>query len=158
MLWFRTSDRIARPRYAWLAVAFQLFTAIGAIPVGLNLIQQPDGSGMQMPADWIGRTPFGTYLLPGIVLFGMNGLGQLAAAALVALRHPLGPWLTAVFGVGLMIWIVVQVILMPFSPLQPILLAVGAVEGFVALFWLRRLGYFHDRHSWRGHQAARSRG
>ena len=44
-------------------------------------------------------------------------------------------------GVGLMVWIVVQVLLMPFHPLQPIMFAIGTVEGLVALLWIRRLGF-----------------
>jgi hypothetical protein len=152
MLSFRSSARIDRPGYAWIAVALQLITAVGAIPVGISLIQYPDGSGMQMPADWIRRTPFGTYLLPGIVLLAMNGFGQGAAALLIALRQPLAPWLTGFFGVGLIIWIAIQMLLMPFSVLQPILLAAGTVQGFVALFWLRRLGFVHGRRPWHVHQ------
>ena len=63
----------------------------------------------------------------------MNGVGQLVAAALIVVRHPLAPWLTGALGVGLMTWIAVQVAMMPFSPLQPVMFVIGAVEGVVAL-------------------------
>jgi hypothetical protein len=49
----------------------------------------------------------------------MNGAGQLVAAALIVGRHPLAPWLTGALGVGLMIWIAVQVAMMPFNPCSP---------------------------------------
>jgi hypothetical protein len=39
-----------------------------------------------------------------------------------------------------MVWIAVQVTMIPFSILQPVMFAIGAVEGIVGLFWLRRLG------------------
>ncbi len=129
--------RIARPGYASIAVALQLFTAIMAVPVGLAMILDPDGSPLGIPHDWIAGTPFGSFLVPGIVLLLMNGVGQASAAILVWQRHPLAPWVTAFFAVGLMTWIGVQVLVIPFSVLQPVLFAVGAVEGFVALFWLR---------------------
>jgi hypothetical protein len=70
----------------------------------------------------------------------MNGLGQLAAAVLVWRRHPLGPWLTGALGVGLMVWIAVQVLVVPFSVLQPLMFGIGLAEAGLALFWLRRIG------------------
>ncbi len=131
------AHRIPRPGYAWIAVALQLFTAIMAVPVGLAMILDANGSPLGIPHDWIAGTPFGSFLVPGIVLLVMNGAGQLAAAILVWQRHPLAPWLTGFFAVGLMTWIAVQVVVIPFSVLQPVLFGVGVVEGFVALFWLR---------------------
>ena len=65
------------------------------------------------------------------------------AAALIVVRHPLAPWLTGALGVGLMIWIAVQVAMLPFSPLQPVVFVIGGLEGLVALAWLRRSGHFH---------------
>jgi hypothetical protein len=54
------------------------------------------------------------------------------------LRNAAAPWLTGVLGVGLMIWIAVQVAMMPFHPLQPIIFVVGLIEAVVAAAWLRR--------------------
>ncbi len=58
----------------------------------------------------------------------MNGAGQLVAAALIVVRHPLAPWLTGALGVGLMIWIAVQVAMLPFSPLQPVMFVIGGLR------------------------------
>jgi hypothetical protein len=132
--------RVERPPYAWVAVGLQLFTSLMAIPVGVAMIADPNGSPLGIPHEWIAASPFGSFLLPGITLLAMNGLGQLAAAILVWRRHPVAPWLTGALGVGLMIWIVVQVLTVPFWILQPLMFAVGAAEGLVALAWLRRLG------------------
>jgi hypothetical protein len=56
-------------------------------------------------------------------------------------RHWTAPWLTGVLGVGLIIWILVQLAVMPETMiLQWIFLATGIALGFVALFWLRRTG------------------
>lgn len=96
---------------------------------------------MQLPEGWIEATPFGSYLIPGLYLFAVNGLGMLALAGLTIARHWLAPWLTGALGVGLIIWILVQLAVMPETMfLQWIFLAVGFVLGFVALFWLRRTG------------------
>lgn len=136
----RSARPIERPSYAWLAVALQLFTSLMAIPVGVAMIVDPNGSPLGIPHEWIAASPFGSFLVPGITLLVMNGLGQLAAAVLVWRRHPLGPWLTGALGVGLMVWIAVQVLTMPFSILQPLMFGIGIAEGGLALMWLRRIG------------------
>jgi hypothetical protein len=135
--------RIDRPGYASLAVGLQLVTGLLAIPVGLEMIKNPDGAPLGLPQAWIDMTPFGSWLIPGLFLLAMNGVGQLVAAALIVVRHPLAPWLTGALGVGLMIWIAVQVALLPSHPLQPIMFTVGVVEGVIAFAWLRRSGALH---------------
>jgi hypothetical protein len=135
---YGVETRIERPAYAWLAVALQVFTAVAAIPVGLEMVRNPDGAPLGLPQAWIDATMFGSYLLPGLFLFAINGIGQLVAATAIVLRHPTAPWLTGALGVGLMIWIAVQVAMMPFHPLQPIIFVVGLIETVVAAAWLSR--------------------
>lgn len=135
---------IERPGYALLAVGLQVLTGLMAVPVGIAMILDPHGSPLGIPHDWIAASPFGSFLLPGIVLAAMNGCGQLVAAALVIVRHRFAPWLTGGLAVGLIVWIAVQALVIPFSFLQPAMFIVGAVEGLVALAWLRRLGYFRS--------------
>ena len=133
--------RIERPRYVWLAVALEVFTAVLAIPVGLIFLGDPTGRSMQIPEEWIQNTVFGTYLLPGLYLLLVNGIGMLVLAALSVVRHWAAPWLTGTLGVGLITWIAVQFAVMPETMiLQPIFMAVGFALGFVALFWLRQTG------------------
>ncbi len=132
--------RVERPGYAWIAAALQVVVGLAAIPIGLQLMMDANGAPLGLPQAWIDATPFGSWLVPGLFLFAMNGIGQLVAAAVIVMRHPLAPWLTGALGVGLMIWIAVQVALMPPHPLQPTMFTIGAIEGVVAFFWLRRLG------------------
>jgi hypothetical protein len=133
--------RVDRPRYVWLAVALEVLTAIGAIPVGIMFIGDPSGRALQLPQGWIEATPFGTYLIPGLYLLAFNGLGMLALAGLTVRRHWIAPWLTGTLGVGLIIWILVEIVTLPETMLLTwIFLATGLALGFVALFWLRRTG------------------
>ncbi len=137
----RSSLRVHRPGFVWLGVALEVMTGILAIPVGLMFIADTTGGSLGLPKGWIEATPFGSYLIPGLYLLAMNGLGMLALAALSVARHWTAPWLTGVLGVGLIIWILVQIAVMPETMiLQPIFLATGVALGFVALFWLRRTG------------------
>jgi hypothetical protein len=134
------TSRIERPRYAWIAVVLQFVTAVGAIPVGIDMMRNAEGTPLGLPQTWIDATLFGSYLVPGLFLFAMNGIGQLVAAVLIVVRHPVAPWLTGALGIGLMIWIGVQVVLMPYHPLQPIMFTIGLVEAVIAAAWLRRSG------------------
>lgn len=133
--------RVERPGFVWFGFVAALITGVTALPVGIMFIVDPTGASIGLPAGWIEATPFGSYLVPGLYLFAMNGVGMLALAGLVVLRHWTAPWLMAVLAVGLIIWILVQLAVMPETMiLQPIYLATGVLMGLVALVWLRRTG------------------
>jgi hypothetical protein len=132
------SAKVPRPPYAWLAFVAAVFTGILAIPVGLAFLGDPTGAAIGVPQGWIEATVFGSYAIPGLYLLLVNGIGMLILAALIYVRHWAAPWLTAILGVGLIVWIVVQLVVMPETMfLQWVFLAVGFLLGFVALFWLR---------------------
>jgi hypothetical protein len=135
------ATRVARPPYVWLAVILEVITGILAIPVGLSFATDPTGSGMGVPTAWIEGTPFGSYFVPGLYLLLVNGVGMLLVAALSVVRHWSAPWLTGVLGVGMVIWIVVQILLLPATMILTwVFLAIGLTVGVVALFWLRATG------------------
>jgi glucose dehydrogenase len=122
-------------------VALEVFTAIGAMPVGLMFLIDPTGGLIRMQPGWIEGTVFGSYFVPGLYLLFVNGLGMLVAALLTVRRHPTAPWLTGALGVGLIIWILVEILVLPLTMfLTWIFLATGLALGFIALFWLRRTG------------------
>ena len=132
---------IERPRWVWLAIALEAFTAIGAVPVGLQLITDPTGASVGFPPGWIEATPFGSYLVPGLYLLLMNGVGMLVLAALTVLRHWTAPWLTGVLGMGLVVWIGVQLVVMPeVSFLQAVFGIIGVLLVAFSVAWLRRTG------------------
>jgi hypothetical protein len=136
-----TGERIERPGYAWIAVALEVLTAIGAIPVGVMLLADPSGASMGMPSDWLRGSVFGSYFVPGLYLLFVNGIGMLVLAALTVRRHPVAPWLTGALGVGLIVWIAVEVIVLPeTSFLTWTFLATGLALGVIALLWLRAIG------------------
>ncbi len=132
------SGQVARPAWVWLGVALELFTTIGAIPVGLTFLTDPSGAAIGAKLSWIESSVFGNYFLPGLYLLLVNGFGMLALAAVTVRRHWIAPWLTGTLGVGLIIWIAVELIVLPETMfLTWIFLATGFALGFVALFWLR---------------------
>ena len=140
-LWV-SGARVVRPGYVWIAVALELFTAAGAIPVGVMFLLDPSGGRMGMDSGWMRSSVFGSYLVPGLYLLFVNGLGMLALAALTVRRHLVAPWLTGALGVGMIVWILVEILVLPeTSFLTWMFLAIGLALGFVALFWLRRIGW-----------------
>jgi hypothetical protein len=63
------------------------------------------------------------------------------AAILSVKRHPIAPWMTGALGLGLIIWITVQLVIMPETMiLQWLFMAAGLALGVLALFWLHRDG------------------
>jgi uncharacterized membrane protein len=135
------SRRIDRPSYVWIAVILEILTGIFAVPVGWSIIQDPTGRALGIPQGWIESTVFGSYLIPGLYLLAMNGLAMVALAALTVRRHWIAPWLTGALGVGLIIWIAVEIVTLPETMILTwVFLAIGFALGFIALFWLRRTG------------------
>ena len=135
------SHQIERPSYVWIAVVLEILTGVLAVPVGWSFIQDPTGSALGIPQGWIESTVFGTYLIPGLYLLAVNGFAMFALAALTVRRHWTAPWLTGALGVGLIIWIAVEIVTLPETMILTwVFLAIGFVLGFIALFWLRRTG------------------
>lgn len=134
-------SRIERPWFVWIGATLAGVTAVGAFFAGLSLITDPSGAGFGLPNSWISNSIFGSYFVPGLYLLFMNCLGMIALVVLILARHWSAPWWMGTLGVGLIIWILVQLAIMPeTSWLQWTFLLFGVILGFVALFWLRRTG------------------
>ncbi|HYW95679.1 MAG TPA: hypothetical protein VE870_08835, partial [Bacteroidales bacterium] len=64
---------------------------------------------MQLPVEWLESTPFSSYLIPGIILFVMNGLLSLFTALALLLKYKIYPLLMIFQGLVLCGWIISQV-------------------------------------------------
>ncbi len=87
----------------------QLFVGISAAICGVLLFADPIGAIFRFPPHTLDATPFTDFTIPGIILFLVNGVGQLVAAVLTLRHHRRAGLVGAIFGLGLMIWIFVQV-------------------------------------------------
>jgi hypothetical protein len=125
------------------AVVLEILLSIGALGGGFVLIIAPRGEIMPLPLSALAGSPFDTYLVPGLILFGVLGLGPLVAARLAWLRHPLAPTAAFVVGVGLLIWVAVEAAIIGYGnepPLQAIYGILGGAIVLVALRWLQGVG------------------
>ena len=130
---------IPRPELGWagrITVLFLVILGIGALAGGMALVSQPDGSVMQFDASILAGSPFNDFLIPGLILGGLFGVGSLVVAAM-GLRHSrLAPFLAFGIGCAQMIWIVVELaIIRDLSFLHPTFFAVGLVIAVASVFW-----------------------
>jgi len=87
----------------------QFLIGFGAVGGGLALVLEPSGSNLGIPLELLKSTPFSTYLVPGIVLLVVNGLGSLVGAAASFTRHWNAGKTAMTLGVFLVAWIMLQV-------------------------------------------------
>jgi hypothetical protein len=134
-----TTRTHARPWQAWTLAVVELFVAYQAVSGGIGLITDT----WHMPAEWLTRTPFTTWVGPGWILIGLVAVPHLLAAVpVVALpRRPrLGVLAGLLAGASLLIWIVMQLaLLQQFFFLQPVIAGIGVIELALALWWRARL-------------------
>jgi hypothetical protein len=75
------------------------------------MLLDPTGASMELPLAWREGTPFADYLLPGLVLFGLFGLGPFVVAYAPLWRSAWARYGTVGLGVALVGWIVTQIAL-----------------------------------------------
>ena len=113
----------------------QMLIGLGAVGGGLAVVLEPSGSNLGIPLELLKSTPFSTYLVPGIVLLVVNGLGSLVGAAASFTRHRYAGETAMALGVFLVAWIMLQVYWFAgFHWLHALYLGLGLLE-FV-LGWL----------------------
>jgi len=119
------AKRGKRPVTLWLLMVLLLFQGISATPSGLMLVLDPTGGWLQMPLNMLEGTPFPNYLIPGLILSIVLGLGAFFVLAclfflpdwgwarrLNSVKSQHWTWTaSAAFGLASMIWIMVQVLL-----------------------------------------------
>ena len=102
------------------------FTGLNALIAGGMFISDPTGEGIGMDRSYLAHSPFTSFLIPGIVLFTVNGLLNVVTGTLVLMRRGPYAWLTMFQGVMLGGWILVQMILVrDFNALHAIMLTIG---------------------------------
>jgi hypothetical protein len=109
-----------------VTLALLTLLGLGALAGGIALVVEPDGSIMHFDPALLAGSPFSDYLVPGLILGGLFGIGSFVVAVL-GLRHQrLAPFLAFAIGCGQMIWITVElVVIREPSFLHPTFFGVG---------------------------------
>lgn len=123
--------------------AIHLIVGIGALFGGALAIADPYGALFGMPADVLKKGPFTSFLIPGLFLFFVIGLGHLVSFFAVKRKLKLHPYISGGLGCILMAWILIQCyILESVHHLHIIFFMVGLSESLMALYILLKLKLF----------------
>ena len=112
---------------------------VGALAGGIALASQPDGSIMGFDVALLAGSPFTDFLIPGLILGVLFGVGSIVTVGLGVTRARLAPFLAFALGVGMMIWIAVELaIIHELSFLHPICFGIGLLIAGTAIPWAGR--------------------
>jgi hypothetical protein len=124
--------------YAGLGV-LQAFIGLGAVGGGFALVKDPSGGALGIPLDWLVGSPFSDYLIPGIFLLTVNGIGSLMGAVLSFTRRQVAKEVAIALGIILVAWIVIQIfIIRSFHWLHLLYFLLGTLEFGMGLYIRRQ--------------------
>ena len=116
----------------------QVFIGLGGVSGGFGLVTEPSGANLGFHVDLLSKSPFSDYLILGLFLLVVIGLGSLVGGVLSMLRYRHAGKIAAVSGSFLMIWITAQVCWIGLTVwLQPLFFCFGAVELVLGLLLWR---------------------
>ena len=113
-------------------LAIQVFVTLTAFAGGAALVigslNPAPGSVLVPPSEYLDGSPFGSYVIPGLLLGLVLGGLHLLAFVMLLRRHRWAPFVSAAAGFDALIWIFVQMIFIPFSVLQAVYFLAGLAE------------------------------
>jgi len=108
-------------------IGIEVFNGVSALGGGIALMIRPDGAVLHLPHTLLDGSPFSDYLVPGLALTSLVGVGMLGAALLRGRHLPYASELEIATGAALVIFEIVEVSLIGFSPLQALYGGLGAI-------------------------------
>lgn len=106
-------------------------------------IIDPYGTLFGMPIDVLKKGPFKNFLIPGLFLFFIIGLGHLISFIVVKRKLKFHAYISGGAGCILMSWILIQIyMLQTIHFLHIIFFMVGLFESVIALYMLVKLKLF----------------
>jgi hypothetical protein len=94
-----------------LFFALHAFVGIGGMAGGMAAITNPQAP-LGAPVELLKNSPFSNFLIPGIILFTIIGVGNVISALVLLFKSRYQAYVSGVFGSALVIWIVVQCIML----------------------------------------------
>ena len=115
--------------------AIQAFIGLGALGGGFMLVRDPSGSALELPMSLLEGSPFPDFLIPGMFLLAVNGVGSMIGAGLSFTRRRYAQEIAIVLGAILVAWIVIQVVIISsFHWLHVLYFILGVVELGIGLY------------------------
>ena len=117
-------------------ISFHFFVGVGAFFGGLAAVLNPI-SPLGISPDVLKLGPFTNFLIPGLTLLVVIGLGNMLAGVLVIKKVSFASYFSGVMGAILVGWIVIQCyILQSIVGLHIIFFLIGCIQGALALISL----------------------
>ncbi|MBX2907375.1 MAG: hypothetical protein KF744_15120 [Taibaiella sp.] len=129
----------ALSRYRLLSSTLLLFNGVGALYGGFSLMSHPDGSGLRLSMQLLQHTPFANYLIPGLVLFVINGLFSITALMLLATRYRGYERYVILQGLLLAVWLLVQIALIRTLDMMHVIMGITALGLLICGAMIARL-------------------
>ncbi|HHY12977.1 MAG TPA: hypothetical protein GX529_10160 [Firmicutes bacterium] len=110
-----------------------IFVGVGALFGGMAGILSPSGSAVGITAsEALKNGPFIDFLIPGIFLFVVLGLGNIIA--FITAKNKYQPYISGCFGIILCLWIVIQCyMLYTINVLHIIFFIIGIIQIFLSI-------------------------
>ena len=129
-------QRRKHPASTYALVASLAFQGLSGIAGGYGLVADPTGEALGIPLSWLEGSPFGDYLVPGVVLLTLLGVAPLVVSYGVW-SHRRWSWLAAlVVGIALLGWLGVEMLVIGYQPEPPLQLIYGVVGTAIVLLAL----------------------
>ncbi|MEK6266862.1 MAG: hypothetical protein N2B06_19155 [Clostridium sp.] len=94
-----------------LLFGLHIFVGIGAMMGGLAAITNPL-KPLGIPIEILKNSPFNNFIIPGIILFTIIGLGNVISAYMLHFKSKIQGYISSIFSWALVIWIIVQCIML----------------------------------------------
>lgn len=132
-----STEETARPASVYALLACLLIQGLSGVTGGLALVADPSGEIIGLPVSWLRGSPLESYLVPGLILFLALGILPLIVMYTVWTRLPWAWFASAIVGLVLIVWILVEILIIGYQSEPPLQLIYGSLG--VAIFVLALL-------------------
>ena len=120
-----------RPRSLYVLVATLALQGLSGVGGGSGLVADPTGEALGLPLGWLEGSLFSDYLIPGVVLLLVLGIGPLVVAAGVWSGSRWAWGASLLVGMALLVWIAVEIAVIGYQPRPPLQLVYGVLGGLI---------------------------
>lgn len=121
------SESSGRPRGFYVLVTLVAAQGLSGVAGGAGLVVDPSGEALGLPIAFLAGSPFADYLVPGLILLVLLGIGPLVVAWGLWRRRGWA-WTGSLFvGGGLLAWLGVEIAIIGVQDDPPLQLVYGVV-------------------------------
>jgi len=115
----------ASPISHWALIVALGLQGLGALAGGYALVSDPSGAKLGIPVEWLHGSPFSNYMVPGVVLLVLLGIGPLVVTYGLWAGRSWSPAAALVVGIALLVWLGVEIAVIGYKAEPPLQLVYG---------------------------------